>query len=164
MYQTKLMFSVLLFLFAFHDVNAQHLEEGQPIEINGMEVSYRIVNERAVTVQREEFDRFEIMFTVKNNTGNCFNIRLTKSPDLSAINSGGLVQFFCSNATGAKMTSKKETIGMRQHNIVVTHKGQQVNAIAGYYFDDGDMRTEKATFIVPKGERPQIEAIALATN
>ena len=122
------------------------------MDLDGLEVRYKIVNKRSVDVQKEPFDRFEVVLTVKNNTGKSFNIRLTEFPDLNALNYGGIVQFYCTNATGVRMTSKKETISMRQHNLKVTYQtinddGKKVNrtmsAIAGFYFEDGDTRSEK---------------------
>lgn len=164
------------FLFAFiagsfcYTLQAQQLKDGVPVDLNGLEVTFRIVNKETVTVSGVNYDRYKVVASVKNNSGKSINIRLDKYPDANSIGGGKLVEVNCLNATGARMTSKRMTVSMRTHNVNVTYllrdkDGKLVNStmliVAGYYLDPGQTAEDNAIFIVPAGEEPKVTARTL---
>ncbi|WP_316801791.1 hypothetical protein [Pedobacter nototheniae] len=167
----------LAFLFPLFgiifSVNAQQIKDGETINLNGVEVTYSIVNKEKLSIKDQNFDRYKVLASVKNNTGKSFNIRLSTSLDLSAIGNSKIVELDCINATGARLTSKKIQVGMKSHLINVTYytkdkDGKLVSAImpvtAGYYFDQGQVIENDAIFIVPAGEIPQVSVKSLLKN
>ena len=157
-----------LTVFAFSVVSALHaqsIKDGETVDLNGVAVTFRVVNKEDVNVKGQTFDRYKVVAAVKNNTGKSFNIRLTSYPDLSGISASKLVELNCVNATGARLTSKKFDVSMTTHNLKVTYytrnnDGKQVSTEmtipAGYYLDQGQSVENDAIFIVPKGEALQV--------
>ncbi|MDH6250410.1 riboflavin synthase alpha subunit [Chryseobacterium sp. H1D6B] len=165
--------SVLLFIlfavisFSPH-LNAQKITDGQTIDVNGMGVTFNILNKESVQVSGKPFDRYKVSASVKNNTDKSFNIRLSSYPQI--VNNIGIVEVDCINATGSKLTSKKIQLKMKAQMINVTYSaynksGKFVNSIipvtGSYYFDAGDTISDDAIFIVPQGEKPDVNVRSL---
>ncbi|ARS41294.1 hypothetical protein CA265_17185 [Sphingobacteriaceae bacterium GW460-11-11-14-LB5] len=164
---------LLLFLGLKTTVNAQQIKDGETVNLNGIAVTYTVVNKEKLTIKDQDFDRYKVLASVKNNTGKSFNIRLASSLDLSAIGNSKIIELDCINATGARLTSKKVQVGMKSHLINVTYytkdkDGKMISAImpvtAGYYFDEGQAIENDAIFIVPAGETPQVSVRSLLKN
>lgn len=111
---------LLLFLGLKTTVNAQQIKDGETVNLNGIAVTYTVVNKEKLTIKDQDFDRYKVLASVKNNTGKSFNIRLASSLDLSAIGNSKIIELDCINATGARLTSKKVQVGMKSHLINVT--------------------------------------------
>lgn len=164
---------LLLLVVASIKVNAQQIKDGETVNVNGIAVTYTVVNKEKVNIKDQDFDRYKVLASVKNNTGKSFNIRLASSLDLSGISNSKIIELDCVNATGARLTSKKVQVGMKSHLINVTYAtkdkdGKAITAIlpvtAGYYFDEGQVIENDAIFIVPTGETPQVTVRSLLKN
>lgn len=145
--------------------NAQQIKDGETVNVNGIAVTYSVVNKEKLTIKDQNFDRYKVLASVKNNTGKSFNLRLSSSLDLTGIANSKIIELDCVNATGARLTSKKVQVSMKSHLINVTYPtkdkdGKATTAVlpvtAGYYFDQGQVIENDAIFIVPAGETPQV--------
>lgn len=170
---TKTLALLLLFCGTTAIVKAQQIKDGETVNVNGIAVTYSIVNKEKVNIKDQDFDRYKVLASVKNNSGKSFNIRLASSLDLSGISNSKIVELDCTNATGARLTSKKLQVSMKTHLINVTYAtkdkdGKTISAIlpvtAGYYFDQGQVIENDAIFIVPAGETPQVTVRSLLKN
>lgn len=162
----KLKLSLTLLFSCFMTVlYAQQIKDGETIDLDGVAVTFTVVNKESVDVKGESYDRYKVVASVQNNTGKSFNVRLKTYPDLSSIGSGKILELNCKNATGARLTSKKLEVSMATHQIKVTYlsrdkDGKLVNSDmtipAGYFLDSGQKVENDAIFIVPKGEELQV--------
>ena len=164
---------LLPFLAMISVANAQQIKDGETVNVNGIAVTYSVINKEKFTIKDQDFDRYKVLASIKNNTGKSFNIRLANSLDLSGINSSKIIELDCVNATGARLTSKKVQVSMKSHLINVTYPtkdkdGKSITAIipvtAGYYFDEGQVIENDAIFIVPAGETPKVSVRSLLKN
>eukprot|EP01012_Entosiphon_sulcatum_P057141 TRINITY_DN80875_c0_g1_i1.p1 TRINITY_DN80875_c0_g1~~TRINITY_DN80875_c0_g1_i1.p1 ORF type:complete len:174 (-),score=19.19 TRINITY_DN80875_c0_g1_i1:149-670(-) len=164
---------LLSFLAIASISNAQQIKDGETVNVNGIAVTYSVVNKEKLTVKDQNFDRYKVLASVKNNSGKSFNIRLTNSLDLTGIANSKIVELDCINATGARLTSKKVQVSMKSHMINVTYPtkdkdGKAITLVlpvtAGYYFDQGQVIENDAIFIVPAGETPQVTVRSLLKN
>jgi hypothetical protein len=159
----KYIFIIIFIASGFFSLNAQKIKDGETLEIDGLIVTFHIMNKETRTVRGNTFERYKVSADVKNNTGKSFNIRLgTTSQD---VDNAGLIELNCRNATGARLTSKRINMGLRPHKINVTYwthnkEGKLVTSVmsvvAGYYLDQGDMVNDEAIFIVPEGQEPDV--------
>lgn len=170
---TKALALLFLFCGVVAAVKAQQIKDGETVTLNGIAVSYTVVNKEKINIKDQDFDRYKVLASVKNNSGQSFNIRLTNSLDLSGISNSKIVELDCINATGARLTSKKLQVSMKSHLINVTYAtkdkdGKTISAVlpvtAGYYFDQGQVIENDAIFIVPAGETPQVTVRSLLKN
>jgi len=61
---------MMLFLAAvLHSRQVVDLEEGKPYGYNGLEYGYYVTNDQSKEVKGEDYERYEINFTVINNSG-----------------------------------------------------------------------------------------------
>lgn len=86
-------------------VNAQKITDGETLELNGLNVTFSVLNKETVEVKGKQYDRYKVSASVKNNSEKSYNIRLTSYPQMA--DNIGIVELDCINATGAKLTSKK---------------------------------------------------------
>jgi len=144
-------------------LNAQKISDGQTIDINGMAVTFNILNKESVESGGKSYDRYKVSASVKNTSDKAYNIRLSAFPQI--VSNIGLVELDCINATGARLTSKKIELKMKAQMINVTYSaydksGKFVNSTipvtGSYYFDPGDTISDNAIFIVPQGEKPDV--------
>ncbi|WP_223599357.1 hypothetical protein [Chryseobacterium sp. GVT01B] len=151
------------FTFLGNLLNAQKISDGQTIDINGMAVTFNILNKESVESGGKSYDRYKVSASVKNTSDKAYNIRLSAFPQI--VSNIGLVELDCINATGARLTSKKIELKMKAQMINVTYSaydksGKFVNSTipvtGSYYFDPGDTISDNAIFIVPQGEKPDV--------
>ncbi|MDF2933318.1 MAG: hypothetical protein K0R36_2649 [Chryseobacterium sp.] len=149
-------------------VHAQKIADGETVDVNGMKVSFNITNKESVQVGGKAFDRYKVSASVKNTSDKSYNIRLTSYPQI--VLDTGIVELDCMNATGAKLTSKKIQLKMKTQMINVSYSsydksGKSVTnilpVIGSYYFDSGDIISDDAIFIVPAGEKPEVNVRSL---
>lgn len=173
MTRIKTLTLLLLFIAGIKFANAQQIKDGETVNVNGIAVTYSVTNKEKVMIKDQNFDRYKVLASVKNNIGKSINIRLASSLDLSAISASKIVELDCINATGARLTSKKVQVGMKSHLINVTYytkdkDGKTISAVmpvtAGYYFDEGQTIENDVIFIVPAGETPQVTVRNLLKN
>jgi hypothetical protein len=149
-------------------VHAQKISDGQSVDLNGMSVSFNILNKESIEVGGKPFDRYKVSASVKNTSNQSYNIRLSSYPQI--ITNIGIVELDCINATGSKLTSKKIQLKMKAQMINVNYtaydkSGKLTNSIipitGSYYFDTGDTISDNAIFIVPQGEKPDVSVRSL---
>ncbi|PIF46731.1 hypothetical protein CLU96_3771 [Chryseobacterium sp. 52] len=150
------------------NANAQKISDGQTIEVNGMSVTFNILNKESVEAGGKPYDRYKVSASVKNSSDKTYNIRLTSFPQI--VSNIGLVELDCMNATGAKLTSKKIELKMKAQMINVTYSAYDksgkfttstIPVTGSYYFDPGDAINDNAIFIVPQGEKPDVSVRSL---
>ncbi|MEC3875130.1 hypothetical protein [Chryseobacterium salviniae] len=160
--------SVFIVLTSFSFVSAQKITDGESVDVNGLSVTFNILNKEAITVGGKEFDRYKVSARLINNTQKNYNIRLNSAPQI--VPNTTLAEVNCLNATGAKLTSKKIELRLKPHNVNVTYwayskdgKYQSfvIPIVAGYFLDSGDAVNDNAIFIVPKGEAPNVSVRSL---
>lgn len=163
---------LFLFVSAFlsfgNFAKAQKISDGETVDVNGMKVSFNIANKESVQVGGKAFDRYKVSASVKNTSDKSYTIRLTSYPQI--VLDTGIVELDCVNATGAKLTSKKIQLKMKTQMINVSYSaydksGKSVTnmlpVIGSYYFDSGDTISDNAIFIVPQGEKPDVNVRSL---
>ncbi|KUJ52057.1 hypothetical protein [Chryseobacterium sp. JAH] len=160
----KSAFLALFFvLFSSTIFYGQKITDGATVDVNGLAVTFNILNKESVNVGGKSFDRYKVSATVTNNSGKSINMRLATAPQI--VTNIGLVEINCINATGAKLTSKKIDLKPKPHNLNVTYwaynkdgkyESSVLPVVAGYYLDPGDSSTDNAIFIVPQGEEPNV--------
>lgn len=158
---------LIVVLLMFSTISkAQKISDGETVDLNGLSVTFNILNKESVTVSGKNYDRYKVSATLTNNSQKSYNVRLTNAPQLIT-NNTTLVELDCVNATGAKLTSKKLELKLKAHNVNVTYwannkdgKNQSfiIPIIAGYYLDAGDTVNDNAIFIVPQGEALNVNA------
>ncbi|SHM02422.1 hypothetical protein SAMN05444360_10743 [Chryseobacterium carnipullorum] len=162
------LFILSVFLFFGVHANAQKISDGQTIEVNGMSVTFNILNKESIEAGGKPYDRYKVSASVKNTSDKAYNIRLSSYPQI--VSNIGLVELNCINATGAKLTSKKIELKMKAQMINVTYSaydksGKFTNGIipvtGSYYFDPGDTISDNAIFIVPQGQAPDVTVRSL---
>lgn len=160
----------LTFLFSLTTVfllgisaNAQKISDGQTIDVNGMSVTFNILNKESVESGGKQYDRYKVSASVKNKSDKGYNIRLSAFPQI--VSNIGLVELDCINATGARLTSKKIELKMKAQMINVTYSAYDksgkfttstIPVTGSYYFDPGDTIEDNAIFLVPQGEKPDV--------
>ncbi|MCW1961217.1 hypothetical protein [Chryseobacterium viscerum] len=151
------------FTFLGNLLNAQKISDGQTIDINGMAVTFNILNKESVESGGKSYDRYKVSASVKNTSDKGYNIRLSAFPQI--VSNIGLVELDCINATGARLTSKKIELKMKAQMINVTYSAYDksgkfvsstIPVTGSYYFDPGDTISDNAIFIVPQGEKPDV--------
>lgn len=154
---------LFLVLMAFTSLGAQKITDGQTVDVDGLAVTFNILNKESVTAGGKTFDRYKVSATAVNRSGKDFNLRMSNAPQLAT--NTEIVELNCINATGAKLTSKKLALKLKAQNLNVTYwaytkdgKYQSfvIPVVAGYYLDNGDSVNDTAIFIVPQGETPDI--------
>lgn len=155
-----------IFLGTF--VNAQKISDGQTLDINGMSVTFNILNKESVESGGKQYDRYKVSATLKNTSDKAYNIRLSAFPQI--VSNINLVELDCINATGARLTSKKIELKMKAQIINVTYSAYDksgkfttstIPVTGSYYFDPGDTISDNAIFIVPQGEKPDVSVRSL---
>ncbi len=150
----------LMLLAAFYNGDAQavaDLTENTPYKNNGLEYGFYISNERSKEVKGEDYERYEVILYVNNNSS-CIKVIPLRN---SLLGTNGdetlLADFTVKNATGKRLTSKSGKINARPwYTQVKLGDGTRVQAQAGYILRIGESITNKIIVIVPKGERPNI--------
>lgn len=153
----------ILLLMVFTNGSAQKITDGQTVNVDGLAVTFNILNKESVTAGGKSYDRYKVSATVVNNSGKDFNLRMSNAPQVAT--NTELVELNCINATGAKLTAKKIALKMKPQNLNVTYwayskegKYQSfvIPVVSGYYLDNGGSVNDNAIFIVPQGEAPDV--------
>jgi len=153
----------ILLLMVFTSASAQKITDGQTVNVDGLAVTFNILNKESVTAGGKSYDRYKVSATVVNNSGKDFNLRMSNAPQV--VTNTELVELNCINATGAKLTAKKIALKMKPQNLNVTYwayskegKYQSfvIPVVSGYYLDNGGSVNDNAIFIVPQGEAPDV--------
>ncbi|MCS3870728.1 hypothetical protein J3D55_003644 [Chryseobacterium ginsenosidimutans] len=99
----KSFFLLILFCILGFDnhLNAQKISDGQPIDLNGMSVSFNITNKESIQVGGKPFDRYKVSASVKNTSDKSYNIRLSSSPQI--VTDTGIVE------TGLHQCNRRKT-------------------------------------------------------
>ncbi|MBL1220197.1 hypothetical protein JET18_05065 [Chryseobacterium sp. L7] len=149
-------------------VKGQKISDGQTVDVNGMSITFNILNKESVEAGGKPYDRYKVSASVKNSSDKAYNIRLSSFPQI--VSNTGLVELDCINATGAKLTSKKIQLKMKAQMINVTYSAYDksgkfttstIPVTGSYYFDPGDSISDNAIFIVPQGEKPDVSVRSL---
>ncbi|HCM34448.1 hypothetical protein [Chryseobacterium sp.] len=149
-------------------ISAQKISDGQTLEVNGMNVTFNILNKESIESGGKQYDRYKVSATVKNTSDKAYNIRLSAFPQI--VSNINLVELDCINATGARLTSKKIELKMKAQIINVTYSAYDksgkfttstIPVTGSYYFDPGDTISDNAIFIVPQGEKPDVSVRSL---
>ncbi|MBW8523723.1 hypothetical protein K0U91_00605 [Chryseobacterium chendengshani] len=155
--------TALIFLFTVSNFYSQKITDGATVDLNGLAVTFNILNKESINVGGKSFDRYKVSASATNNSGKSINIRLSNAPQI--VTNIGIVEINCINATGAKLTSKKIDLKPKAHNLNVTYwaynkegkyESSVIPVIAGYYLDPGDTVSDNAIFVVPQGETPDV--------
>lgn len=153
----------LLLLMVFTSLSAQKIADGETVIVDGLAVTFNILNKESVTAGGKSYDRYKVSATLVNKSGKDFNLRMSNAPQL--VTNTELVELDCINATGAKLTSKKLALKMNPQNLNVTYwaytkdgKYQSfvIPVVSGYFLDNGGSVSDNAIFIVPQGEAPNV--------
>ncbi|WDF48379.1 hypothetical protein PQ459_07835 [Chryseobacterium sp. KACC 21268] len=153
----------LLLLLVFTSLSAQKIADGETVTVDGLAVTFNILNKESVTAGGKTYDRYKVSATLVNNSGKDFNLRMSNAPQV--VTNTELVELNCINATGVKLTSKKLALKMSPQNLNVTYwaytkegKYQSfvIPVISGYFLDNGGSVSDNAIFIVPQGEAPNV--------
>ena len=147
----------------FTSIGAQKITDGQTVTVDGLAVTFNILNKESVNAGGKNYDRYKVSATLVNNSGKDFNLRMSNAPQV--VTNTELVELNCINATGAKLTSKKLTLKMNPQNLNVTYwaytkdgKYQSfvIPVVSGYFLDNGGSVSDNAIFIVPQGQAPDV--------
>lgn len=153
----------LVLLMVFTSVSAQKIADGETVTVDGLAVTFNILNKESVTAGGKTYDRYKVSATLLNNSGKDFNLRLSNAPQV--VTKTELVELDCINATGAKLTSKKLALKMNPQNLNVTYwaytkdgkyQSLVIPVVSGYFLDNGGSVSDNAIFIVPQGEAPNV--------
>ena len=145
--------------------------DSSPALLNGLQAGYVITGESEKEVgDKGNFSRYKIRFYVTNTTSEAKIIFYSQwsDPVIHADRSmPDLVQFFCQNATGARLTSKGCNLTASPCNMDVTVDDRDGNgkpilthrmAHLGYWIRPGETIATNVIMIVPLNERPQVVA------
>lgn len=156
--------AVFLFLLNFGCLlHAQKISDSETVDLDGMKVTFNITNKESIEVGGKPFDRYKVSASVKNTSDKSYNIRLSSFPQI--VSNINIVELDCINATGAKLTSKKIQLKMKAQIINVSYSAYDksgkfttniIPVTGSYYFDSGDTISDNAIFIVPQGEKPDV--------
>jgi len=61
-------------------MHAQKISDGQTVDVNGMSVTFNILNKETVQTGGKSFDRYKVSASVKNNSEKSYTIRLSSYP------------------------------------------------------------------------------------
>ncbi|AZA99534.1 hypothetical protein EG359_07890 [Chryseobacterium joostei] len=163
-----LLITLVTTIFWGTSISAQKISDGQTLEVNGMNVTFNILNKESIESGGKQYDRYKVSATVKNTSDKAYNIRLSAFPQI--VSNINLVELDCINATGARLTSKKIELKMKAQIINVTYSAYDksgkfttstIPVTGSYYFDPGDSISNNAIFIVPQGEKPDVSVRSL---
>lgn len=158
MHQKTILFLLLTaFFFTANGQMVADLTENTPYVNNGLEYGFYISNERSKEVKGEDYERYEVMLYINNNSS-CVKI-IPMRNNVQGVNGNEtlLAEFMVKNATGKRLTAKSGRLNARPwFTQVRLSDGTRVQAQAGYILRIGESITAKIIVIVPKGERPSV--------
>ena len=111
--------ATLVLLFSLSLTKAQKIADGETVDLNGLAVTFSVLNKESVTVGGKNFDRYKVSANLVNNSSKAYNIRMSNAPQI--VTNTALVELNCMNATGAKLTSKKLDLKLKPQTVNVTY-------------------------------------------
>lgn len=170
-FKGQMLVILIISLISPTTVSSQNIEENIPIELNGLKISYKILNHTVKKIKNLEYERYKIKFEAKNISGSDI-INLEGNIDETSFDfsssketSNDLVMFNCLNANGKRLTSKEIKLILKPYRISYKFKsydkkGKEKN-ITKYITIANIIRNEEtisntAIFIVSKGDKPII--------
>lgn len=131
------------------------LKEKEPSILNGIEYGYIIKNEQTKSVSKEEYSRFEITLyaTNKSSCTKLFAEKTTANTDNNVI-----ANFNCFNANGKRLTSKGGALKVQVFYVTIKLADKNTQVKAGYSFRNRETIKNNIIVLVPRGERPVIQA------
>lgn len=148
----------------------QALTEGEPLLVQGVELSYRLEDESTREAGKDTFSRYRIR-VVATNSSDCSRVyRLGSGSTTIYSPERAIARFVVRNANGKRLTAKEASIKAGEWWVTVkveekNSEGKTVyrnrEMMAGYIFREGDTREASATVLVPLGEKPEVEVILL---
>jgi hypothetical protein len=165
----KLLITLSFYLFhtCGYAQNTFELVENIPINENGLNIGYTIVNEKNKSVKGEDFDRFEIELFVTNKSGanKIFPFKINKVGQIDETDNYILAEFKVKNATGKRLTSKGAKVEPKAIRTLVKiderllknpiNKGL-VEGVIGYGISNNESVRKTIIVILPKGEKPNV--------
>jgi hypothetical protein len=143
--------------FTGHAQSVADLTENTPYKNNGLEYGFYVSNERSKAVKGEDYERYEVILYVNNNSPCAKIIPLRNTLLGTGDDETLLADFTVKNATGKRLTSKSGKLNAKPwYTQVKLQDGTKVQAQAGYILRIGESVTNKIIVIVPKGERPNV--------
>ena len=149
------------------------LEANTPINIDGVELGFRIVDESTKASGKEEFARYKIVIFANNNGCPRFFRNEESYGSYTYSSTINLIaSFYFRNANGKRFTSKEGKLTAKEWwiPIKVVEKNSQgkdetrmKSMMAGYLFKNGDHLESDFIVLVPLGEKPVVEVV-LANN
>lgn len=158
---------LLFLIFVPFFVNAQasyDIDEGKPVELNGIEYGFEIRNESKKEVKDETFNRFEVTVYATNKSG-CSKLMFPRQTLFGLEYQEIVAHFDCVNATGKRLTAKSGAVRGREFTAPYTttiknSEGKNVESTVsvkvGHIFRNGDSIINNFIVIVPGGERPEM--------
>src|SRR5512140_2399602 len=111
MRKLTLLFVMSGWLLAAAAQQAYPVYDTMALQSGGLTYGYRILNEKEKEVHKDAFSRYSVQFYVTNTSDQAkMLVRRPGSGLLVSSTSPNLVRFQCTNATGARFTSKEVTL------------------------------------------------------
>jgi hypothetical protein len=143
--------------------NVVYPQENKPAADNGIEYGYIIKNEQVKSSGGEDYSRYELTLYITNKSG-CTKLYAMGGSFSQSLSTAQLATFNVVNANGKRFTSKSSSIRARDFYITVKRKtGDKETSDyvkAGYVFRNGETLNNNVTVLVPKGEKPVVQAVA----
>jgi hypothetical protein len=161
--KTSFLFTFLLLLCFVPIAQVMVLEENKPLVENGVEFGYIIKNEQLKTAKGEEYSRYELSLYVANKSG-CTKLYANRTGIGFSDNANLIATFNCINANGKRFTSKSGTLRVKDFFVQTkrTVEGKEISELAkaGFIFRNGETINYNIIVLLPKGERPVVQAVA----
>lgn len=165
-------FCFLSLIFFFTNavfVKAQSLEEGVPVEDNNLRISFKVITKSVKTIKGAQYEKTKIRFKIEN-IGETDMVNLVDDIDEVSIDFLGskknvLIEFFCENATGHRLSSTDFKVKFPAHTVDYKFYGYDKEGkkkvitkylVTAHVFRKGRVVTEERTFMIPKGQKPEI--------
>ncbi|SUX46068.1 hypothetical protein [Chryseobacterium indoltheticum] len=75
----KLISASLILVLSTATFYAQKITDGSTVDLNGLAVTYNVLNKESVIVGGKSFDRYKVSATLVNNSGESINMRLSNA-------------------------------------------------------------------------------------
>lgn len=147
------------------------VSDAAPVEANGLKAGYSIVSESQKEVgNKGDFSRYSINFYVTNTTNEAKIILYKQGFNLlGSTTSANLASFTCTNATGARLTSKEATLQAKpcyvqadvEDKDCTTNKTKtnRRQVQIGYWIKAGETISSKTVMIVPLNTKPDMKVM-----
>jgi hypothetical protein len=147
----------------------QGIPENEQVTQNGFVVEYRIMNHQTRDVgKKRAHERYEVRITVVNQNSAANYVFTEFRQGKTSLKAPVIVEASCRNATGARLTAKTSEFSPKVRYINYKRKRnngsddeeanwETINVPTGFFWDLGEMQESNVIFIVPEGEKADIE-------